>query len=309
MRMKYMYYLMKENYGALKNLQMVNDPYKIGNSSTNRGRIDNWKAAREALTSVSVIPYFKDTCMEILDNPFFAQTNDTFYVPYETYQQLNVKYTNLLIQMKSIIDFYESAGFDTTEIGFDVKMPATDDFEEFSKDIDQLCKSINQCPYLKVENEKISLKKTDIGSIWFEFMIAATGTSLIAFNLAKLIDKCIKIKSHYITVKQQEESLRHLTLENDVLENLKKTQEQITKALIDNCVEELQQDLPEIKLDNEAKERVKFSITNISKLMEKGMEIYASIDSPQEVKELFPTSDEMIFLPKPQKLLKGDMEE
>ena len=40
--------------------------------------------------------------------------------------------------------------------------------------------------------------------------------------------------------------------------------------------------------------------------MEKGMEIYASIDSPENIKELFPTSDEMTLFPKPPKQLKGE---
>lgn len=309
MRMKYMYHLLKENFEDLENFQMVNDPYKVGSSSTNRGRVDNWVRMREALVCIKTIPSLQNVCVEFLDNPFFAKKENTFYIPYETYQELLPKHKNLLVQIKSIIDFYEAAGFDTTESGFDVKMPTTDDLEEFSKNISLLSKVIGQCPYLNTNDEKIALKKTDIGSIWFEFVVIATGTSLVLLNLSKVIDKCIKIKSHYVTVKQQEESLRQLKLKNDVLEPIKEANEKIIKAVIDDCITELQDEIPEMKLNNDDVTRVHYSLETISKLMEKGMEIYASIDAPQEIKDLFPTSDEIAFLPKPQKLLEGNSEE
>lgn len=304
-----MYHLLKENHDSLKHLSLQNDPYRIGNNVTNRGKVTNWQNAREALANVSVIPFAKEISFLILDNPYFAREQDSFHIPYETYQDLYPKYENFLIQIDVIIEFFENSGFDVIEQGFDIKMPPTDCLDDFARNLDLLNKCINQCPYLKVENESISLKKTDIGSIWFEFAIAATGASVLLGNLAKLIDKCVKIKSHYLTTKQQKEELRKLTLGNDVIETMQQAYDEVTKSVVNKCIDELKQEIPDVELDNDGVSRVKFSIENLSQLMEKGMEIYASLDAPQEVKALFPTYDEMTLLPNPRKLLEDNSEE
>jgi len=308
MRMKYAYFLLKENYEALENLKFENDPYRAGNTSYNRGKVTNWLAARSALTAVSSIPTMKETCLSILENEYFANENDSFAIPYETYQELNPKYKHFLTQIEAILNFFESVGFDTTEKGFDIKMPPTDSFDEFAKNIELLNKAINQCPYLLVNDETIKLKKTDIGSIWFEFTVLTTAGSILLMNLAKLVDKCVKIKSHYVTVKQQEEEYRKLKLKNDILENIKNAHAEVLKATIENCVEELKQEIPDINLGNEETVKLKYSLETISKLMEKGLEIYASVDAPQEIKDLFPTSDEMLSLPTPKKLIEESAE-
>lgn len=304
-----MYHLLKENYDSLASLLIESDSYKVGSNINYRGKVTNWKSGREALLNVSVIPFIKEFCFSILYNPYFKKEQDSFYVPYETYQALYATYISFLEQIGIIIDFFEASEFDAIEQGFDIKMPPTDSFDEFAKNIDLLNKCINQCPYLNVENESIILKKTDIGSIWFEFAVIATGTSVILFNLAKLVDKCIKIKSHYITTEQQKENLRKLTLENDVLETVIQAYDKKTNEVVDACIDELKQDIPGVKLKNEDIARVRFSLETLSQLMKKGMEIYASIDAPNEVKDLFPTTDEMTFFPKPQQLLEESEED
>ena len=308
MRMKYMYYLLKENYAALENFKLSYDTYKVANNSYNRGIVENWEEAQVALRNVSVISSINNVCSMILDNPFFIKKNDYFYIPYETYQEIKPQYKIFLEHISAIIDFCEAAGFGTIEKGFDIKMPSTEDFDEFSKNIELLNKSISQCPYLKVDNEKITLVKTDIGSIWFEFGIIATGASVLLLNLSKIIDKCIKIKSHYITVKEQEENWRRRKLDNDMIETLVEANKQMMNSVLSEAVEELKQEIPEIKLKGDDEERMKFSLNTIANLMEKGLQIHASIDSPPEVKELFPTSDELISFLEPQKLLSSSNE-
>ncbi len=304
-----MYSLLKENSDILQNFEMINEPYRVGNTSTNRGKVINWGSTKEALKRISEVPLIKDTCFLFLENEYFANINDSFYIPYEVYLELHPEYEKLMTCVEAIIDFFEAAEFEQIESGFDIKMPQTEDFSEFAKNIELLDKAISQCPYLNNNDEKIVLKKTDIGSIWFEFAVITSGGIVILSNLSKIIDKCIKIKSHYITVKQQEEKLRQLKLQGDVIETVVNAYKKSTDELINQCVAELNKEIPDVSIDNESKGRVKYTLENLSKLMEKGMEIYASIDSSQEVKDLFPTSDEMKFFPKPQALLEDGEEE
>ena len=303
MRMKYMYYLLKESLPALESLGVVREGYTAGGQHSYRGQVTNWIDAKKALTDISKIPYFNDFCMSILENSEMRIGLNSFVISDSLCNDLEPKYKKFLTEVKGIIGFYESAGFNNTEQGFDIKMPPTDDFGEFAKNIDLLNKALSQCPYLNQESERIILKKTDVGSIWFELGIAVTGTSVILFNLSKIVDMCVKIKSHYVTVKQQEEQYRVAQIKDELLETVVKANKQLIETITNNCIEELKKEIPETPLDNDAETRLKYSLEILTSLMDKGMEIYASIDSPQEVKDLFPTSDEMMFMPHPKRML------
>ena len=303
MRMKYVYHLLKKHYDTLNEFELINETYKIGTTSNNRGKVDNWQETRVALTEISNIPIFRNFCVMVLENPFMASDKDSFYIPYDTYQVIKNSYQKFMVELEAIIKFFETSGFSTYESGFDIKMPPTDNLNDFANNISLINKAINQCPYFNIENEKITLQKTDIGSIWFEFFVIATGSSIILFNLAKLLDKCIKIKSHYTTLKQQEELYKTAGLANEQLNTIIDCNKKVLTSITNECINELKEEIPEIELKDDATERVRYTLETFYKLMDKGLEVYASIDAPKEIKDLFPTSDEMQFLPKPQKLL------
>lgn len=307
--MKYVYHLLKRNLETLENFQLVNDPYKLGNSTTNRGKVLNWQASRLAFLEIKRIPMFNDFSSMILEDPYFANEKDTFHIPYDTYQKIQSKYNHFMVQVNTIISFFDSVGFSENESGFDVKMPTTEDFDEFSKNVELFNKALNQCPFLCVENEKIKLKKTDIGSIWFEFFIIATGSSIILANLAKIVDKCLKIISHYKTIKLQEELYQKAKLGTEQMQNIVDCNKKVMDVLTDECIKELKEEIPNIEIKDDGTERIRYTLDSLVKLMDKGMEIYASIDASQEVKDLFPTSDDLILLPKPRKLLENKDEE
>lgn len=307
--MKYVYYLLKRNLEALESFKLENDPFRIGNSTTNRGKVSNWPASRLAFLEIRRIPLFTNFSNMILEDPYFANEKNDFYIPFDTFQKIQIEYKHFMIQVNTLLSFFESVGFSENECGFDIKMPTTDDFDEFSKNIDLFNKALNQCPFLCIENEKITLKKTDIGSIWFEFFIIATGSSIILANLAKIVDKCIKIISHRKTLKQQEELYRQAKLGTEQIENLVECNKKVITALTDECIKELKEEIPDIEIKDDGNERIRYTLDSLVKLMDKGMEIYASIDASQEVKDLFPTSDDLILLPKPRKLLENKDEE
>lgn len=216
-------------------------------------------------------------------------------------------YIHLMHQIDGIINLFEMSGFDINEQGFDIKMPQTNDFDEFTKNISDLNRVLSQCPYLNNTNEKIVLKKADLGSIWFEFAVAASTSSLLLFNLAKIVDKCTKIKSHMVNLQQQKELLKMQKLKNEQLETVMNIYKEVTDRTIDSCIKELQAEIPDTQLDGEGVNKTKMCLENLSTLMTKGLEIYASIDAPKEVKDCFPTTDEVADMIEPIKLLTDEI--
>ena len=126
----------------------------------------------------------------------------------------------------------------------------------------------------------------DVGSIWLSFVIGGAAIATVINMVAALVDKALIIRSHYLTTKEQVEKVRSLKLENDILERMEKDFETIGKRLIETHSEELCKQY-DVK-DPEDLERMKNSLNLLTDWMSKGMEVYASIKSPDEVKSVFP---------------------
>lgn len=285
-----MYYLLKENIDVIKDAKPK--PVYNDRKAVSHYRIDNWQAVMLAYDRISVIPLFKETVDSIFSLQIRMRHGKNFEtLPTELYDKYSTLHDKIVAMMTNIIEFCEEAGFGEADYGFDIKMPPTKDFSEFAGYIKELEQVFGQCPYLKVEGEKIELHKTDSGSIWLEFFVIATGSFVLLERLAKIVDKCVKIKSHLITCRQQVAMLKTTELKNDALENILGTHKQMTKLLVDRFAEDLEKEIGEVP--SEDKQRVNLTLERLSNMMDKGLEIVASINAPTEIKALFPTSDEM----------------
>ena len=114
-------------------------------------------------------------------------------------------------------------------------------------------------------------------------------------SLGKLVDAAVKIKSHVTTVRMQEELLRSMQLKNDVAEEAVKTLKETNRLLLENTIGDLTTEIGELK-DGEEKGKAQKSIEKMAYWMDKGMQIYSSIDAPKEVKDLFPEQEETFSL-------------
>ena len=67
------------------------------------------------------------------------------------------------------------------------------------------------------------------------------------------------------------------------------------RILTQNSVAELERELGELK-DGEEKDKAGKTLEKLGYWMDKGMQIYSSIDAPVEIKDVFPLQQETNFL-------------
>lgn len=304
MRISYMYYLLKS---SLEDLERVKDE-QIKLHSFDCLSFSDFSSLKRGINKLSSMDMFKKRTKEI--SKFFPHSNseeedNTLKINIANGVHIRKTLNDIKTSVSEIITFLEQAGFDKNQSGFDIKMPPTDDFNEFAKNISMLQKVLQLCPYLNIDGETIKIDSVDIGSVWLKFAVIATSTSIILGNLATLTDKCVKIRSHNITCKQQEEQYRAMGLKNEALQNLIDVNKQASDVLFNNTIKELELELEdkENPLSEEDRKRVELSVKQLCELMDKGLEIYASIDAPREIKDAFPTSDEMKLLSSSKDLL------
>lgn len=198
--------------------------------------------------------------------------------------------------MQTIIDLYENMNISNGGNGVDIKMPPCDDLKDYIsylKDIDFI---FSQCPFLQYENEIIKFDSVDVGSNWLKFAIATTSTCMILTGVAALVDKALILRSHYISIQQQEETLKSIQIKNELSKEQIETFNLLRATYMKDAISSLEKDLGE--LDNpEERDKAERSLEKLELLLEKGCEIYATLDSPEEIQSLFPEIQGNLELP------------
>ena len=149
---------------------------------------------------------------------------------------------------------------------------------------------IDHCPFLKRDDATIKYRSTDTGSFWITFLVVGAGAAFLLTNLSKVVDAAVKVKSHMVTVKQQEELLRSMELKNELVTGFLTTFNKINKQLTDQCVTELEENIQKTA-DGEEFDKAGMSLEKLALWMDKGLQIYSTIDASEEVKDLFPKQE------------------
>lgn len=290
MRLYTIYKLCKENINDLENCQMQ---YSFENSSSIIN-IYGWNRAKEALYNLYAIKAFRDIIIKIYDDvPVLYREKDEWKIKSNA-TNINENMIILINRMQGIIEVYESFGFDEGKIGIDIKMPGSN-FSDFVSNIKSLEYIINQCPLLKRDDSEIKFNNVDVGSTWLTFIVVGTGAVVLAKNIAALVDKAIIIKSHWNQTKEQEEQLRTMGLANDVLETTINSYKILNEAYMDKALDELEEECSDYK-NGEERDKTKMALGKMVDLLDKGMEIYSSANSPKEIQTLFPPLETERFI-------------
>lgn len=295
MRMYSMYFVCKT---YIEKVQRMG----IGSRAVNGSEvffIENWRETNRILNELAKVSFLKEPVKKVLDTIAVAYRDEERF---DISKNTKIAYTSavnkLIISMKTVIDMYEMLGIkkdDEVTGGFDVKLPNFNDLGEFAKCLEDLNFIITQCPYLQHDEETIKYGSVDVGSTWLTFMIVGASAGVILHNLSKLVDMAIKIKSHIMTVRTQEELLRSIQMKNEVAAEVFDTFREVNKMLEQQCIGDLRNELGPLK-DGEEEGKAQKSIEKLAYWMDKGLQVYSAIDAPQEAKDLFPQQDDVSLL-------------
>lgn len=106
-------------------------------------------------------------------------------------------------------------------------------------------------------------------------------------NIAAFIDKCYVIKSHKQICERQEQEIEKSDCDQKGKEEILKSIRMLYKISVDNTIKDLESITGYNIQDGDERGRVEQSFDKLTKLLDKGMQIYSSIDSSQEIKAIF----------------------
>lgn len=295
MRLYGMYYTCKKHIEYVKNM-------KVTNKTTAREAtwsIKSWAERSKVLNELAKMKPLRTPAREVYEAiPVVYRDQDEFDISGTVKDRFVAARGKLIVAMETVIDMYETINPKKVideDYGFDIKMPEFDDLGEFSKCMEDLDFVMKQCPYLNDKDGQIKYGSIDVGSTWLTFIIVGVGATTIMTNLAKIVDAAIKIKSHITTVKMQEEALRSVEIRDEIAAEVLDAYKKANRVLTQKSVAELEQELGELK-DGEEKDKAGKALEKLGYWMDKGMQIYSSIDAPVEIKDVFPLQQETNFL-------------
>lgn len=294
MRLYNIYYTCKAALNGLK---------QIKEESLQNGakRLDGWSIGKQALESLFNIDFIKNDANKLYNilSPIDREKEKPD-IGSNTFNEFAVAYKKLIAKLESVVALYESMRDGTSKPGIDIKIPTCDSLKDYINILDDINFVITQCPYLKDENEEMKYIGTDVGSDWVTFAIvmssAVSAGFVILNNLASIMNKVISLKSNKKVLDMQEEMLQSMKLKNNIAKETLDTFEEMKKITYKKYVDELQDELGKLK-DGDEEGRVSKSLEKLANLIDKGVEIHTSIETPKEIKVLFPFAEPQQSLP------------
>lgn len=289
------YFICKSYIGTINNVHIRE--MRNANGVLTGYRILNWSECKKVLPDIaqitSIKPVINNVC-NVLD--FVAIEQEHPETSIDTGRKFRDAFEKLRISMNAIINLYESMELGKNDCGIDVKIPSCDSLKEYMEYLKEIDFVFTQCPYLQCDKEQIKFKNVDVGSQWLNFMVISTSSFYILNNLAKLIERAIAMKSYLKTIRQQDEILKSMQVKNEVASETLDVFKTMKRITMEGYVKELESELGELK-DGEERGKVEKSLEKLAELIDKGVEIYSSIETPNEVKALFPMSENNVLLP------------
>lgn len=248
---------------------------------------DNLTSFVELLSPLGILPSVKGGLDTICGLSQDVYTGKRVFLSSSDVSTVKKTVTKIYQSLLAMKEMCETLGVEPRKEGFDVKLPPDITLQDLSKLTKDINTVFSQCPLLRDGDGIIQLNGVDVGSKWLVFTVVGAGFAGILSKLADLVDKVVVIRSHWLTCKEQEERVRILKLSTDILESTVSTNIAIMDKFKENAIEELSEKYG--VTDHEERGRLKHSLDILSEWSNKGMEIYAAIGAPAEVKAVFPT--------------------
>lgn len=294
MRLYNVYYICKAALNGLKQIETG----VLGNGAK---RLIGWDIGKQALESLFDIDFIKDDAQQLYNvlSPIDREKQSPD-IGSNTFNEYNSLYKKLICKLESVVDLYESMREGISQPGIDIKIPTCNSLKEYIKILNDIDFIFTQCPYLKDENEVIKYKGTDVGSEWLTFAVVISSATSVGFiilkNLSFLMDKAISLMSNKKVLDMQEETYKMMLQKNEITQSTIDAFNKMKEITYKTYVDELQDELGKLK-DGDEEGRVSKSLEKLANLIDKGVEIHTSIETPQEIKVLFPFVEPQRSLP------------
>lgn len=292
MRLYTMYYLCKVKRDVFRNVKG-----KQTAPNTDEYEIDRWAEIRKGIDDLYAI----ESLRAYLDNVYHTVPTPYKYLDYVNFDRnMLTIFINSLdklnIAINTIIKLYESLGYEESENNLEIRLPEGLELNEMSKLTDDLNFVFQQSPFIEREQGNGKILKTDVGSIW----LVLIGSSAFLTSVGYMVNISVKARADFIAIRQSEAMLGEMKIKEELLDEIKQSFIEQKNIIMEKHISELSEKTGKKIKDGEEQGKAIACLERLDKWLDRGMQIYASIDTPREIQTLFPEQPELKLLNKDQ---------
>jgi hypothetical protein len=247
---------------------------------------------RNNLISFEKSNLFNKEIDELKNSALFTTKNDDIKIQHQEGSKLQLKFENFKLLFTSFQNLLNDLIGETRSNVISVKLPKLNDLEGLANAANIFHKIFSQAIINDKINGEIKIDNVENGSIWLDIFLGTTAAVTLIGNIvwsAAVIYKKIQEGRMFA------EHVNSLKIKNESLEDIRVAQ-QIT---IDLMIESEAKHIFSENFggdDNEQIERLKNSIKLLSDQIDKGAEIHPALSAPEDVKNLFPKTENFLSL-------------
>ncbi len=255
--------------------------------------INGWENGITALSLLREMEFIKDyadNAIKII--PVYVRSDANPRIDAVTKTNFNSVLNEIKIRLDSVVKLYESLEAGEAKEGIDIKIPKCNDLKEYiqyMKDIDFI---LSQCPFISGSGEEIVFNTVDVGSMWLSLFIkAAAGSHVIMSILSKMSEIATQFRSNKVVINQQKEILETMRQKNEVGQEMIDTFRRMKTLMLDDAVSQIEESSGIKLVNEEERDKARRAIDTFSELLDKGVELYSAIETPEDVKVKFPFAE------------------
>ena len=273
----------------------------IQSAAGTRIKINDVNKLNEAITSLEDFSYLKKE-VEVIKNYNILNTLNTNEITMnsDTFNVFNKDVNNLKNKINSNLQILESNFVYTEKNTLCIKLVEHDSLKDLAAELETIDKIIMQVLTHKDINTNYKFSSFDIGSSWVYIIL---GSELALNLLAGLVWAACVIRKKWKEGSILEETIKGMKVKNESLEDIRKAKKKLEDELISKEADNLLSTFDLDNTNNEYKNRLIYSITELAKLINDGVQVHPSLMAPEESKNLFPDYKNLDFIESKTKLI------
>lgn len=273
----------------------------IQSAAGTRIKINDVNKLNEAITSLEEFSYLKHD-VQVIKNYNILNTLNTesITITSDTFNVFNRDVNNLKNKINSNLLILESNIVSMEENTLCIKLVEHDSLKDLAAELETIDKIIMQVLTHKDINTNYKFSSFDIGSSWVYIIL---GSGLALNLLAGLVWAACVIRKKWKEGSILEETIKGMKVKNESLEDIRKAKKKLEDELISKEADNLLSTFNLDNTDNEYKNRLIYSITELAKLINDGVQVHPSLMAPEESKNLFPDYKNLDYIESKTKLI------
>lgn len=273
----------------------------IQSAAGTRIKINDVNKLNEAVISLEDFSYLKKE-VEVIKNYNILNTLNTNEITMnsDTFNVFNKDVNNLKNKINSNLQILESNFVYTEKNTLCIKLVEHDSLKDLAAELETIDKIIMQVLTHKDINTNYKFSSFDIGSSWVYIIL---GSEFALNLLAGLVWAACVIRKKWKEGSILEETIKGMKVKNESLEDIRKAKKKIEDELISKEADNLLSTFDLDNTNNEYKNRLIYSITELAKLINDGVQVHPSLMAPEESKNLFPDYKNLDYIESKTKLI------